>query len=167
MLLETERLIISEITLAEAPFLLELLNEPDYIKYIGDKNVKTIADAEKNIEEKYLVNYNKDGIAYYIVSLKNNNTTIGKVGLMDREGLDCVDIGYALLSKYRGKGYAFEATKTLLDFAQNDLKLHPIAAITTKDNTKSSNLLERLGMRFVKYIYIPNDPVELRLFMTE
>ena len=98
MLLETERLIISEITLAEAPFLLELLNEPDYIKYIGDKNVKTIADAEKNIEEKYLVNYNKDGIAYYIVSLKNNNTTIGKVGLIDREGLVCVDIGYALLS---------------------------------------------------------------------
>lgn len=167
MILETERLTISEMTISDASFLLELLNEPDYIKFIGDKNVRSIADAEKHISEKYLPYYQKEGVAFYLVTLKSDNTPIGICGLVDREGLDCTDIGYALLSKYEGKGYAFEATKSMLDFAQNNLKLNPIAAITTIDNIKSSNLLEKLGMKFVKEIFIPNDPEKLRLFVTK
>lgn len=153
--------------LKHASFILELLNEPDYIKFIGDKNVKSIDDAKKHISEKYLAYYQKQDIAFYLVSLKSDKTPIGICGLADREGLDCIDIGYAFLLKYRGKGYAFEATKTMLYFAQNNLKLNPIAAITTMDNVKSSSLLERLGMEFIKEIFIPNDSEKLRLFMTK
>ena len=154
-------------TLNNASFILELLNEPDYIKFVGDKNVRSIDDAKKHLSEKYLAYYQKQGIAYYLVSLKSDKTAIGTCGLVNREGLDYVDIGYAFLKKYRGKGYAFEATKAMLDFAQNDLNLNPIVAITTIDNIKSISLLERLGMKYIKDVYIPNDTEKLKLFMTK
>ncbi|AOW20481.1 GNAT family N-acetyltransferase [Urechidicola croceus] len=167
MLLETERLIISKMTVEYAPFILELLNDPDYIRFIGDKKVKTLKEAEKHIIEKYLENYNNQKIGFYLVSLKKDKTPIGTSGLVDREGLDCHDIGFAYLPKFRGKGYAYEAAKKILDYATNELKLNPIAAITTKDNIKSANLLERLGLKFEKLILIPNDSEELRLFKTQ
>lgn len=165
MKIETERLIISKFTLDDAPFILELYNDPDYIKFIGDKNVKNIEDAKKIIENKFISVYKKNKYGYYRVSLKSDNTPIGTSGLMKRDGLEHIDIGYAFLKKYRGKGFAYEATKRVLDFGLNELNISPIAAITTLDNIKSSSLLERLGFEHQRNIFIPNDPEELRLFL--
>ncbi len=165
MKIETERLIISEITIEDAPFIVELYNDKDYIHFIRDKNVRTIEDAIKNIEETFLSVYKKQEYGYYKVSLKSNNTPIGTSGLMKREGLDCVDIGFAYLKEFRGKGYAYEATKRILEYGLDELNLKQIAAITTFENINSSNLLKRMGFKHERNIFIPNDPEELRLFM--
>lgn len=165
MKFETERLYISEITVKDAPFILELYNDEDYLHFIGDKNVRTLEDAKKNIEKKFLSVYKKQEYGYYLVLLKSDNTPIGTSGLMKRDGLDCVDIGFAFLKEFRGKGYAYEATKRVLDFGLEELKMSPIAAITTIENISSSNLLERMGFKHEQNIFIPNDPEELRLFM--
>jgi RimJ/RimL family protein N-acetyltransferase len=165
MKFETERLIISEITLDDAPFIVQLYNDPDYIHFIRDKNVRTIENAKKNIKETFLSSYKEQDYGYYLVSLKSDNTPIGTSGLMKRDSLDCVDIGFAYLKEFRGKGYAYEATKRVLDFGLNELKLSPIAAITTIENISSSSLLEKLGFKHERNLFIPNDPEELRLFM--
>lgn len=165
MKFETERLYISEITIKDAPFILKLYNDEAYLRFIGNKNVKTLEDAKKNIEENFLSVYKRHDYGYYLISLKSDNTPIGTSGLMKREGLDCVDIGFAFLKEFRGKGYAFEATKRVLDFGLEELKISPIAAITTIENVSSSNLLERMGFKHERNLFIPNDPEELRLFM--
>lgn len=164
MRIETERLIISEITINEAPFYYELVNDPTYLQFIPDKNIYSIADAEKHITNKIIGEYKTRGFGFYLVSLKDR-TPIGMCGLIDRDGLECMDIGFSFLKEYRGQGYAFEASKAVLEFAKNSLKVGKIAAITTLDNVKSSKLLERLGFKHERNIFIPNDPEELRLFV--
>ena len=164
MRIETERIIISEITINKAPFYYELVNDPTYLKFIPDKNIKSIADAEKQITNKIIEEYKTQGFGFYLVSLKDK-TPIGMCGLIDRDGLEYMDIGFSFLKEYRGKGFAFEASKAVLEFAKNSLKVDEIAAITTLDNIKSSNLLERLGFKHERNIFIPNDPEELRLFV--
>lgn len=167
MKFETENLIISEFTTDDALFIIELFNEPSYIKNIRDKGVRTIEEAKKHIEDVYHSVYKTQEYGYYKVALKDSNTPIGTCGLMKRDGLDCIDIGFAYLKKYRGKGYAFEAAKCVLDFGLNNLKIQKIAAITTYKNDKSANLIERLGLRYEKDIRIPNDDELLRMFSIE
>lgn len=167
MQITTQRLIISEITTNEASFFYELVNDPTYLQFIPDKGIYSITDAEKHITNKIIKEYKTQGFGFYLVSRKEDKTSIGMCGLIDRDGLDCMDIGFAFLKKHRGKGYAFEASKGVIHFAKNILKIDKLAAITTLDNTKSSNLLERLGFKFYKNIFIPNDPDELRLFIND
>lgn len=167
MILETERLIISEITINEASFYLELVNDPTHLQFIPDKNIYSIADAKNHIETKIMKEYQNQGFGFYLVSLKNDKTPIGMSGLVDREGLEYIDFGFSFLADYRGKGYAFEASKVILSYTKNTLKVDNLAAITALDNVKSSNLLERLGFKFSKNIRIPNDPDELRLFVND
>ena len=165
MKITTERLIISEITINYASFYLELVNDPTHLQFIPDKKIYSIADAENHITTKIIKEYQNQGFGFYLVSLKSDKTPIGMCGLIDRDGLDTLDIGFSFLKKYRGKGFAFESSKAILEFAKNTLKVNEIAAITTLDNVKSANLLERLGFKFSKNIRIPNDPDELRLFL--
>ena len=164
MRIETERLAISEITINEAAFYYEMVNDPTFLKFIPDKKIYSIADAENHITNKIIKEYKKQGFGFYLVSLKDK-TPIGMCGLIDRDGLDTLDIGFSFLKEYRGKGYAYESSKEILNFAKTTLKVDKIAAITTLNNIKSSNLLERLGFTFSKNIFIPNDPEELRLFI--
>ena len=167
MILETERLIISEISIEDAPFFYDLVNDPEWIQFIGDRNVKTIADAENYLSTKIIPSYKKNGFGFYLVSIKSKNLPIGISGLIDRDGLEYIDVGYALLPEFRSKGYAFEATKAVLTFAKNDLQIDPIIAITNVDNIKSCKLLERLGLRFDKIIQLENDAVKCRLYRTD
>ena len=167
MILETERLIISEISIEDAPFFYDLVNDPDWIQFIGDRNVKSIADAENYISTKIIPSYKKNGFGFYLVSIKSKNLPIGMSGLIDRDGLEYIDVGYAFLPEFRSKGYAFEATKAVLTFAKNDLKIDPIIAIANVDNIKSSKLLERLGLRFDKIIQLEDDAVKCRLYRTD
>ena len=166
MILETERLIISELSIEDAPFFYDLVNDPAWIQFIGNKDVNTISDAENYLSTKIIPSYKKNGFGFYLVSDKKQNLPIGISGLVDRDGLENVDVGYAFLPNFRGKGYAFEATKAILNFAKNTLHLDPIVAITNLDNAKSCQLLERLGLKFDKIIQLEDDPGKCRLYRT-
>lgn len=162
---ETERLIISKFSVSDAPFFLELVNTPNWIKYIGDRNIKTIEDAEKRIKEGHLKSYNDNGFGFYKLLLKEeNNKTIGTCGLIKRDTLDDVDIGFAFLPEYEGKGFGFEAAFEIMKFSKSEFKLKKLAAITNPDNKNSINLLEKLGFSFEKKVIPFEDNKELLLF---
>ena len=152
---KTERLIIREYKIEDAPFIFALLNSPGWIEHIGDRKIYKLEDAEQYLSEKLIPNYLKHGYGFYMLELKKDNTPIGMNGLSHRPGLDHIDIGYALLPAYYGKGYAYESSIAILDHAKNDLKLKKLLAITTPENQKSINVLTRIGMSYVEQIKLP------------
>ena len=160
---ETERLIISEFTLDDAAFIMELVNTPTWIENIGDRNVKSIKDAEKYLEKGPIKSYQEFGFGLYRVALKENSSPIGMCGLIKREMLDDVDLGFAFLPAYEGKGYAFESAAAVLEHAKF-LKLEKIVAITLPTNVKSINLLKKLNMRFETRIHFQGEEKELLLY---
>lgn len=166
MFLKTARLILTEFKVSDAPFFYELLNDPAFIEFIGDRNIKSVSDAEKYLSERIIPSYAKNGFGFYLVSTNENNVPIGMSGIIDREGLDHIDVGFAFLSKFRGKGYAFEATDAVMKYATDTLKINPIVAITSINNVKSINLLERLGLHYDKLIQLPNETEKIKLFST-
>lgn len=166
MILETERLVLSELSINDAPFLYELVNDPAWIEFICDRDVKTLADAENYLSTKIVPSYKKNGFGFYLVSSKSKNESMGISGLVDREGLEHIDVGYAFLPEFRGKGYAYEATKSVLSYAKKTLQIESVVAITNEDNIKSCQLLERLGLKFIKIIQFLDDPVKCRLYRT-
>jgi RimJ/RimL family protein N-acetyltransferase len=162
---ETARLILREFTTDDAEFILELLNSPGWLRFIGDRGVKNLDDARKYITEKLIGGYNKNGFGLYLVLLKEKNIPIGMCGLVKREGLEDVDIGFALAPGFERKGFAYEAAMATINYAEKSLKLPQLVAITTPDNISSINLLNKLNFSFVKKITIPNDEEELMLFV--
>jgi len=163
-LFSTERLHIRKITLKDATCLYELMNDKDWIQNIGDRGVHSIADAEEYITNKFLRSYRESSIGFYALTLKSTQNFIGIAGLIDRDGLDFVDIGYGLLPKYRGLGYAFEATKAIYDHGLINLELEKIIAIVNSDNQSSINILKKLGLRFEKMIQLPDENKKIMLF---
>lgn len=160
-LLETTRLNISPVTVADAPFIFELLTSPSWIKYIGDRGLKTIEDAEKIIQERYIKHFDTHGFGVYTITLKSDNTPIGLSTLLKKDYLDTVDIGYALLAKNEGNGYATEASKAMYQYAQKDLGYKRIVATTTLDNERSIHVLEKLGFYFEKNIENAGETLKL------
>ncbi len=160
----TKRLILKPIAVEDAPFILKLFNTPGWHKYIGDRKVYTVEDAEKYIQKKMLPQYHKLGFGNYTLRLKESLTPIGTCGLYDREGLEGVDIGFALLPAYEKLGYAYEAARKIMDLAFNVFGLKRIQAITVTDNYSSQKLIEKLGLRFIKHIRLPDDDAELMLY---
>ncbi len=163
---KTERLILKPTDEEDASFILELLNTPKWLQYIGDRNVKTIESAKAYIANKMLPQLKKLGYSNYTVIRKFDKIKMGTCGLYDREGLDGIDIGFAFLPKYENKGYAFESANKLKNVAFNEFGIKEINAITTKDNVASQKLLEKLGMRFFGTTNISNDNEELLLYKT-
>ncbi len=163
-IIETQRTRIRKYTLDDASFFRTLTKSPKWIKFIGDKNLHTLEDAQNFIQARFLKNYEALGFGYYVIETKEGKIPVGTCGLVDREGLDFIDIGYALLPEYEGNGYAFEATKALYAYAMNHLKLETILAITLPENKGSVRLLKKLGMSFQKMVRIPGDPKDLMLF---
>uniref|UniRef100_A0AAU6WSH8 GNAT family N-acetyltransferase n=3 Tax=Chryseobacterium TaxID=59732 RepID=A0AAU6WSH8_9FLAO len=164
---ETERLILRPMSLEDADFILDLYNRPKFIQFIGDRNLKTVADAGDYIKNRFLPQFERLGYGNYLMITKEGNHKIGGVGIFEREGLDVVDIGFSLLDEFEGKGYAYEAALKIKSVGMNDFGLIKISAITTKDNFSSQKLIEKLGLRFRKYVTIPNDPEELMYYETE
>jgi RimJ/RimL family protein N-acetyltransferase len=164
---ETERLIIRPMSLEDADLILELYNMPNFIKFIGDRNIRNLKDAENYIQSKFLPQFEKLGFGNYLIVLKEGNQKIGGVGIFEREGLDIVDIGFSVLEKFEGKGYMFEAAQKVKSIGMNDFGLKKVSAITTKDNISSQKLIERLGLRFQKYVTLPNEVEELMYYETE
>lgn len=154
-------------SLEDADLILELYNMPNFIKFIGDRNIRNLKDAENYIQSKFLPQFEKLGFGNYLIVLKEGNQKIGGVGIFEREGLDIVDIGFSVLEKFEGKGYMFEAAQKVKSIGMNDFGLKKVSAITTKDNISSQKLIERLGLRFQKYVTLPNEVEELMYYETE
>ena len=163
-ILETERLILREIVETDAEFILDLLNQPSFIKYIGDRNVRTAEQAREVIEKRYRQSYLEHGFGFYTVELKENDAPIGFCGFVKRDFLPDVDFGFAFLPQYEGKGYAFESAHALMKYGRDVLGLNRLLAITTPDNERSGRLLAKLGFKFESLIETPNHNEELKLF---
>lgn len=164
---ETERLIIRPMSLDDADLILELYNMPNFIKFIGNRNIHSLTDAENYIKAKFLPQFEKLGFGNYLIELKDGNIKIGGVGIFEREGLDIVDIGFSVLERFEGKGYMFEAAQKVKSIGMDDFGLDKISAITSKDNFSSQKLIERLGLKFQKYVTLPNEDEELMYYETE
>ena len=162
---ETERLIVAKVSLQDAPFFLELTNSPHWLKYIGDRNVNSITDAELFLKNGILKSYRDFGFGFYKLILKETpNKPIGIVGLVKRKELEHEDIGFGLLPEYEGKGFGFESSKVIMELAQHTFGLKKITAITSPINKNSIKLLEKLGLTFEKKVIPFDDGKELLLF---
>jgi RimJ/RimL family protein N-acetyltransferase len=162
---ETHRLLISKLSLDDGPFFLELVNTPNWLKYIGDRNLKTVEDAKTYLKNGTLKSYNNFGFGFYKLQLKEeNNKTIGTCGLIKRDALECVDLGFAMLPNYERKGFGYESSVAILKLAKEQFKLHKVAAITLPENTSSIKLLEKLGLSYEKTIKPFEDDEELLFF---
>lgn len=166
-ILETERLIVRQLTTEDAEFILKLLNDPSFIRNIGDRHVRTIDDACSYILKGPAASYAENGFGLYLVQLKETNESIGMCGLIKRDGLDDVDIGYALLPGYWSKGYAVECARATMAYARDIIGLKRLVAIVDPANESSIRLLEKLGLRYEKMVRLSADDIELKLFGTE
>lgn len=152
---ETERLIICKLTLDDAGFMLRLLNSPDWLAYIGDRNVYNLQDARAYLENGSLAHYQKHGFGFWGVRLKSDLSIIGSCGFMVRDYLPHTDIGFAFLPEYLGKGYGYESAAAALQYADTHLDIDNICAITSPDNTASKGLLTKLGLKHDTYVNTP------------
>jgi RimJ/RimL family protein N-acetyltransferase len=165
--LETDRLILRWLSTDDAEFILGLLNEPSFLRFIGDKGVRTLDDARNYILNGPVDMYNRLGFGLYLTELKDGGLPIGICGLIKRDGLEDVDIGFAFLPKFWAKGYAYEAAAAVIAYGKTALGLNRIVAITSPDNYASARLLEKLGLRFERTIQLSKDAEEVRLFVSE
>ncbi|WP_191276911.1 GNAT family N-acetyltransferase [Neobacillus kokaensis] len=165
-ILEAERLILRLQTTDDAEFILELLNDPSWLQYIGDRGIRNVEEARAYILNGSIRMYEQFGFCLYLVERKEDHIPIGICGLVKRDSLEDVDIGFAFLPKYWGSGYAYEAASAVMEYGKQTLGLNRIVAITTQDNHASAKLLEKIGMHFEKLIQLPNDSEILRLFST-
>ncbi|MCB0429870.1 MAG: GNAT family N-acetyltransferase [Flavobacteriales bacterium] len=164
---ETDRLILSPTSEADADFLIELMNMPKWIQYIGDRNVHTLEDALAYIRAKVTPQQERLGYGSFTVIRKEDQAKIGSCGLYDREGIEGLDIGFAFLTQFEKMGYAFEGVAKLKQVAVEQLGIRKLSAITLEENTASRKLLERIGLTFIKTVRIPNDTEELMLYEWE
>lgn len=160
----TQRLCIKKTSLIDAPFMLNLMNTPKYLKYIGDRKITSIALAESFINTKIIEPFKVYGYSNYTVFNKETNNKMGVCGLYHRDGVQGVDLGFGFLPEYEKKGYAFEAASALLKIAEDKLHLKVINAITHLENEASKKLLLKLGFNYISNIKLPNDKEEVALF---
>lgn len=158
---ETERLTLKPALQEDAAFFLQLYNMPKFIQFIGDRNLRTIEDAERYIENRFRPQFDKLGFGNYVAILKEDQQKIGAVGIFEREGLDVLDIGFSFLPEFEGKGYAYESASYLKEIIGQKFGLQRISAITTKDNFSSQKLIEKLGLKFRKFVILPEETEEL------
>ncbi|MBL8522564.1 MAG: GNAT family N-acetyltransferase [Betaproteobacteria bacterium] len=169
-MLTTERLLLRPFTTNDTAFILELLNDPDWIRNIGDRNVRTPEDAQRYLENGPIKMMAAVGHSLMMVAEKHGNDVgapVGMCGLIKREGLDDVDIGYAFLPVARGKGYAREAAAAVLKHGRQVLGIKRIVAITLPANTASVGVAEAIGMRFEKVVQLPKGTEDLALYVSQ
>lgn len=161
-ILETDRLILREMNAGDAAFILDLLNQPSFIKYIGDRGVRDLDGSRDFIENRYRASYSVNGYGLYTVELKETSRQIGMCGFVKRDTLPGPDIGFAFLPQYEKKGYAYESAAAVMDYGREILGFDRVLAITTIDNEASGKLLEKLGFAFDKFT--ESDGETLKLF---
>jgi ribosomal-protein-alanine N-acetyltransferase len=163
-ILQTERLVLQQLSTDDSEFLLELLNDPFFIQNIGDRGVRTVEDAHFYVQNGPAVSYTINGFGLNLVVLKETGESIGICGLIKRDTLDDVDIGYAFLPRYWSKGYAVESALAVKKFARNVIGLNRLVAIVDPANARSIHLLEKIGFVYEKMIRLSENDIELKLF---
>ncbi|MEP7042610.1 MAG: GNAT family N-acetyltransferase [Dokdonella sp.] len=162
--IETPRLMLRELVDDDAAFIFKLVNDPSWLRYIGDKGVRDMDGARAYIANGPHASYARFGFGLLRVELKADGTPIGMCGLIKRDTLDDVDIGYALLPQFGGLGYAREAADATLCHARDVLQLARLVALVSPDNQASIKLLEKLGLRFEKTLSVSADGMETALY---
>ncbi|MEO8623778.1 MAG: GNAT family N-acetyltransferase [bacterium] len=162
--LQTARLTLDRITADDAEFIRALLTEPSFLRYIGDRGVQTADDARRYIEEGPVASYAAHGFGLYLVRLTDGGTPIGMCGLLKREALQDVDVGFALRPAYWGNGYARESALAVMHHARDDFGLTRLAAIVSPDNKPSISVLEALGLRFEETRQLTADTEPVQVF---
>lgn len=162
---ETSRLIIRHFTIDDAAFIYRLLNTPIWLTYIGDRHIRGLSDARNYLVNGPLVSYDRYGFGLYCVALREDKTPVGMTGLIKRNGLEEVDIGFAFLPEYTGQGYAYEAASAVKDYALTTLKLPRVAAITTEKNQQAISLLNKIGLHHEKMVQLPGSDTEFMYFI--
>lgn len=165
--IETDRLILRWLSTDDAAFILELLNDPSWLRFIGDKGVRTLEDARNYILTGPMDMYSRLGFGLYLTERKDEKIPIGICGLIKRDSLENVDIGFAFLTKFQSKGYGYEAASATMAYGFEQLGLKRIVAITSKDNHYSANLLQKIGMNYERNVILPPDTEELKLFASD
>lgn len=163
IVLQTERLRVRHMTEGDAAFMLGLLNDPAWHRYIGDRGIRTLEGARDYILTGPMEMVARLGFGFYVVERREDGQPIGVCGLAKRDFLDDVDIGYAFLPQYGGQGYAIEAARGVLAHAK-ELGLKRLVATVLPDNSASIRVLEKLGLRFERMIEAPGTARELQLF---
>jgi RimJ/RimL family protein N-acetyltransferase len=166
-IVETERLQLREITLDDAPFILALVNDPDWLRFIGDRGVRTEEQARTYILRGPIAMYARYGYGLWLARRKSDSQSIGLCGLIRRDGLDDADLGFAVLPPFRNQGYTSEASAATLRYAREVVALRRVVAITSIDNLASARVLERLGMKLERTLRLPGDDEVLKLFAIE
>lgn len=161
---ETDRLVLREFDLEDTEFIVELVNTPNWLEFIGDKNVGSLEDARNYLKNGPLESYRKDGFGFWLVELKFIRVPIGLCGLIKRDTLRDVDIGFALLPDFAGNGYGYEMAQATLDYAKNKIGLERVVAITLEHNIASVKLLKKIGLKYEKMVEGNNNAEELMLF---
>lgn len=162
--IQTSRLLLKPFSAEDANFVLDLYNSPKFLKFVGDRNIRTEEDAIKFIKEKMISQMRKLGFGNYVIINKETGEKLGGVGIFARENVEVMDIGFSLLPQYHGFGYAFEAATLLIKYVREKFGLKKVSAITMGENSASRNLIEKLGLTYKKKIYLPNDSEELMYF---
>ncbi len=162
--IETDRLILRRLTTDDAPFILELLNEPAFLRFIGDKGVRTLEEARDYLLKGPIASYQQHGFGMYLTQLKAGGAAIGMCGLLQRENLADPDIGFAFLSAHRRSGYGSESAAAVLAHGRRDFGMERIVAVVSPDNEGSIKLLEKLGLGFESKVRMSEDEDEILLF---
>lgn len=162
--LETERLILRRVTVEDDEFILELLNDPAWLRFIGDRGVRTLDAARAYILNTLVSMYERLGFGLYLTELKGEGVPVGVCGLIKRDSLDDVDIGFAFLPQFRGKGYAYESASAVMEYGKRTFDLNRVVAITSPDNYDSARLLEKLGFKFEGTVKLSDDDAGVSLF---
>ena len=159
--IECARLTLRELRLPDAAFILRLVNEPGFLRFIGDKGVRTLKDAREYIAKGPLESYRRFGYGLYLAALRNDGTPVGICGLVKRDGLEYPDLGFAFLEAFWSKGYAAESAAAVLAYGRASLGLERIVAITAPDNEGSMAVLHRVGLAFERVVRLSGGDVNL------
>lgn len=165
--LETDRLLLRRLETDDAEFMLRLLNEPSFLHYIGDRGVRDLEQARQYIVDRIVASYDQFGFGLYMVELESSGEPVGTCGLIKREGMDDVEIGFAFLREFWSRGYAVESAQAVMRHAEEDLGIERVVAIANLDNDRSFKLLEKLGLRFDRMIRLSEIDREIKLFTPE
>ncbi len=164
--LETPRLILRQLDAGDAAFILELLNDPTWLQFIGDRGVRNLDDARAYIQNGPAASYAKHGFGLWLVQPKAEEEPVGICGLLKRETLEDVDLGFAFLQRFQGKGYGVESATATLEYGRDRLGLKRIVAVTQSGNAGSIRVLEKLGLRFEKMVQLSPSAPPIRLLAT-
>ncbi len=165
IMFETERLRIRRIGESDAGFMLAMLTDPGFVANIGDRGVRTIADAERYVRDRVLASYDANGFGMFRVALKDGDEPVGVCGLVRREGLGGPDLGFAYLAAHTGRGYGYEAGREMMAWSREALGIGRLLAITAPHNMASVRLLVKLGFEETGMVDVPGHDDPSRLFV--